>query len=334
MSQFIRGLNPHCGVECNPGSVDDLGGAIAGNDFARLLPLGDAFWDESYGADSPHAREPGIRSSRIRSMKVGRLYQNSVFAYTDTPLDAAESMAFNLNCLGCVAWFQWAEMVSLHENRPILPELKPYIRFFNGHQDLYRNSQTVADVAVLRTFAEQHFGPRRYYPIEQALIEGHAAWRIIFDEHLDALDPYPVVIAPDKEWLSASQELRLALFQSRGGQVIRTSAVANPDRLAASLRDKSLLQVDAPPSVAIELCQQQSPRRVLVHLVNYAPASTIKDLPVRVRLKRAGPRSARLVSPDRPSDLALPLTQEGEFWSCRLPELKTYAVLVLKGASL
>jgi hypothetical protein len=30
-------------------------------------------------------------------MKVGRLYNNSVFCYTDTPLDAAESMAYNLN---------------------------------------------------------------------------------------------------------------------------------------------------------------------------------------------------------------------------------------------
>ncbi len=203
MTRFIRSLNPQCAVECNPGSVDDLGGAIAGNDFARLLPLGNAFWDESYGPDSPHTKQPGIKSSRIRSMKVGRLYHNSVFCYTDTPLDAAESMAFNLNCLGCVAWFQWGEMTSIHENRPVLPSLKPYIRFFNKHQDLYRNSRTVADVAVLRTFADQNFGPRTYYPIEQALIEAHAAWRIIFDEQLDALEPYRVVVAPEKEWLTA-----------------------------------------------------------------------------------------------------------------------------------
>lgn len=334
MSRFIRGLNPKCGVECNPGSVDDMSGAIAGNDFARLLPLGNAFWDESYGPDSPHTRTPGIRASRIRSMKVGRLYNNSVFAYTDTPLDAAESMAFNLNCLGCVAWFQWGEMVSIHENRPVLPELKSYIRFFNRRQDLYRDSQTVADVALLRTFAEQNFGSRRYYPFEQSLIEGHATWRIIFDQQLDTLDQYPVVVAPDKEWLSAAQELQLEQFQSRGGQVIRTTAAESPDHLAAWMREKSRIRVDAPPSVAVELCAQQNPRRVLVHLVNYAPASTLKDVRVQVRLKSGGPRTARMASPDLARDLSLPGAMDGDFWSCSLPELKVYAVIVIKGASL
>jgi len=55
--------------------------------------------------------EPGIRNNRIHALKVGRLCHNSVFCYTDTPLDAAESMAFNLNCLGCAAWFEWADLM-------------------------------------------------------------------------------------------------------------------------------------------------------------------------------------------------------------------------------
>jgi hypothetical protein len=334
MSRFIRSLNPQCAVECNPGSVDDLWGAIAGNDFARLLPLGNAFWDESYGPDSPHSRDPGIRSSRIRSMKVGRLYHNSVFLYTDTPLDAAECMAFNLNCLGCVAWFQGGEMVSLHENRPVLPQLKDYIRFFNQHQDLYRDARTVADVAVLRTFADQNFGPRRYYPIERALIEDHAAWRIIFDEHLDALDPYRVVVVPEKEWLTSGQQQKLAEFAAKGGQVISAADVPEPDALPASLHEKFRIVVDAPRSVAIELCQQKNPSRVLVHLVNYAPDVTLKDLPVRLRLQAAGPKSARVLSPDPGSSRSLRASQQGKLWTCTLPELKVYAVIVIKGARL
>ena len=36
MSRFIRSLNPKCAVECNPGSVDDVWGMMAGNDFARF----------------------------------------------------------------------------------------------------------------------------------------------------------------------------------------------------------------------------------------------------------------------------------------------------------
>jgi len=334
MSRYIRSLNPRCAVECNPGSVDDVGGLMAGNDFARLLPLGNAFWDESYGPDSPHTKNPGIRSSRIRSMKVGRLYNNSVFLYVDTPLDAAECMAFNLNCLGCVAWFQFGEMISLHENRPVLPQLKNYIRFFNTHQDLFRDSQTVADVAVLRTFADQNFGPRQFHSVEQALIEGHAAWRIIFDEHLDALDPYRVVVAPEKEWLTPAQQQKLAEFTTKGGQVITSANVADPDSLPTMLHDKFRVLVDASRSVAVELCRQKHPSRVLVHLVNYAPGTPLKNIPVTLRLHGAGPKSARVFSPDLRDNLAVPATQQGDLWTCTLPELDVYAVLAIKGDKL
>ena len=334
MSRFIRSLNPQCAVECNPGGVDNGGKTGTGIDFARLLPLGNAFWDEAYGPDSPHNKQPGIRSSRIRSLKVGRLYNNSVFLYTDTPLDAAESMAFNLNCLGCVAWFEWGEMISLHEDRPVLPGLKDYIRFFNRHQDIYRNSRTVADVAVLRTFADQDYGPRRYYGIEQALIESHAAWRIIFDEQLDGLGEYRVVVAPEKEWLTPAQQTKLATFAARGGWVIPASQVERPSGLLATLRDKSRILVDAPPSVAIELCQQENPARVLVHLVNYDAAVTLKDIPIKLRLAAPSPKSARALSPERSGSRRLALKREGDFCTCVLPELKVYAVVVIKGARL
>ena len=297
MSRFIRALNPCCAVECNPGGVGKEGGAATGIDFARLLPLGNAFWDESYGLDSPHSKPPGIKNSRIRSMKVGRLYNNSAFVYTDTPLDAAECMAFNLNCLGCVTWFEWGEMISLHEDRPTLPQLKDYIRFFSKHQDLYRDSRTVADVAVLRTFADQNFGQRRYHPIEQALIEGHAAWRIIFDEQLDALESYRIVVVPDKEWLTEAQQRKLSAFAARGGQVIPAAQVENPSAFPATLHDKFRVLVDAPPSVAIELCQQKDPPRVLVHVVNYDPAALLKDIPIKLRLAGSAPKSARVFAP-------------------------------------
>ena len=332
MSRFIRSLNPRCAVECNPGGVGNEGRASAGIDFPRLLPLGNAFWDEAYGPDSPHSKPPGILSSRIRSFKVGRLYNNSVFCYTDTPLDAAECMAFNLNCLGCVTWFEWGEMISLHEDRPTLPSLKDYIRFFNRHQDLYRGAETVADVAVLRTFADQNFGPRRYYPIEQALIEGHAAWRIIFDEQLDALQHYRVVVVPDKEWLTEAQQLKLAAFAARGGKVIPAAEVKEPKALAADLRDKFRVLVDAPPSVAVELCQQQNPPRVLVHLVYYDPAALLQNIPIKLRLTGHSLKSARVYSPDHAGSRGLVLQNELDLCTCVLPELKVYGVVVVNVA--
>ena len=335
MSKFIHSLNPQCGVEANPHGVGGGGGATRGIDHARLLPLGNAFWDEAYGPDSPRAKGPGIRRTRIRTMKVARLYNNSAFLYTETPLDAAENMAFNLNCLGCVAWFEWGDIAPSHGGKLDLEALKPYIRFFTDHQDLYRNSKPVADVAVLRTFTDESFGPRRYYPIEQALIEGHTAWRIIYDEHLSALDDYRVVVAPDKEWLTPDQQQKLSAFEKKGAQVVPASKIEKPSEFPASLRQNLRLLVDAPPSVAIELCQQDNPQRVLVHLVNYDPSTPLKDIPVRLRLTPPVPPSARLLSPaaapagDRP----LPVTTEAALSTFTVPDLQVYALIVLEGTS-
>jgi len=104
--------------------------------------------------------------------------------------------------------------------------------------------------------------------------------------------------------------------------------------LPATLHDKFRILVDAPRSVAVELCQQKNPSRVLVHLVNYAPGTTLKNIPVTLRLKGAGPKSARLFSPDFSDSRALPATQQGDLWACTLPELNVYAVLVIKGGKL
>ena len=100
------------------------------------------------------------------------------------------------------------------------------------------------------------------------------------------------------------------------------------------MRDKFRILVDAPPSVAVELCQQEDPPRVLVHLVNYDPATTLKNIPLKLRLACGTANSARLLSPERAHPRRLPLKREGNLSACVLPELNVYAVLVLNGARL
>ena len=118
--------------------------AAIGIDPTRLLPQGNAFWDEGWGA---LVREKdGVAQTRIRTLKVGELYNNSTFVYCENALDLAESMAFNVNCLGCVAWFEWGRLIAAHQQSGTPPskELKPYIRFFLDHQDLYRHWPSVS----------------------------------------------------------------------------------------------------------------------------------------------------------------------------------------------
>ncbi|MBM3888883.1 MAG: hypothetical protein FJ388_07115 [Verrucomicrobia bacterium] len=337
MSRFIRSLNPRCGVECNPGSVGNAGRAAGGVDHARLLPLGNASWDESWGASWNPTNKTAF--TRIKTLKVNQLHNSSTFLYTETPLDAAESMAFNVNCLGSVTWFEWGKILSAHlQGKAIPPELKTYIRFFLDHQDLYRHSKPVADVAVLRTFAEANFATAqeksRRSDIEQGLIQGSAAWRIIYDEHAKAFDGYRVVIAPEKTWLTPDQQKQLADFAAKGGALIPAMSVEKPQQVAAQLRDKLRLAVEAPSSVAAELCQQENPRRVLVHFVNYNTAEPVSDISVKLRSISSDPSSARLLSPDLPDEKPLTIRKEGNGWAFTLPRLTIYGVVVLDGAKL
>jgi hypothetical protein len=78
---------------------------------------------------------------------------NMAFTYTTTPLEMAESMAFNRDCLGCVCWFEYGKIVAKPgSTNPTSPALGPFIRFFHTRRDLLRESRVVADVAVLRSF--------------------------------------------------------------------------------------------------------------------------------------------------------------------------------------
>ena len=62
---------------------------------------------------------------------------NMAFAYTLTPLEMAESMAFNLDCLGCICWFEYGKIVAMPgRNEAVSPELQPYVRFFHKRRDL------------------------------------------------------------------------------------------------------------------------------------------------------------------------------------------------------
>jgi CheY-like chemotaxis protein len=144
MSRYARSLRPDVLVECNPGGVGPW--IRAPRDHGRLLQGGEAFWDEG--------RPPGYRDgklqSRIRTYKVARAMNNSAFCYTTTPLEMAESMAFNRDCLGAVCWFEYGEIRRKPGvDEPMSRKLDPYIRFFHDRRELLGGTRVVADAAVL-----------------------------------------------------------------------------------------------------------------------------------------------------------------------------------------
>jgi hypothetical protein len=120
---------------------------------------------------------------------------NITFAYTTTPLEMAESMAFNRDCLGCICWYESAKVVDRpYSAQAMSPDLAPFIRFFHRRGDLLRRAEVVADVAVLRSFPSQVFADARHaqatYRAEQAMIENGVPFQIIYDRHLADLGRY------------------------------------------------------------------------------------------------------------------------------------------------
>ena len=358
MSRYARTLRKDILVECNPGGV---GSRIHPPiDHGRLLQGGEAFWHESRDI----GYHEGQLRSRIRTYKVGRRMDNIVFTYTTTPLEMAESMAFNRDCLGCICWFEYAKITNYPGSwgKPIVPETAPYIRFIHKRRDLLRDAEVVADVAVLRSFASQAFADPVYsqltYKVEQALIENRCCFQIIYDQHLDDLKRYRALVLAGCVALSDQQLQHIKDYVSSGGRVCIIGPVATHnewmlprerpalddlpvsavvriaedgdvlDAVHRACGNELSLSVQTKPGLCAELTEQ--PDRRLVHLVNYRADGPVKNIATRLHLP-AGRyvRAVTLASPQREDDLELAFSEQVGFVTFTVPEVGIYEIAVV-----
>ena len=228
MARYARSLRPDILVECNPGGV---GGRIAPPvDHGRLLQGGEAFWDEGH---SPGYRD-GRLHSRICTYKVARLMGNAAFAYATTPLEMAESMAFNRDSLGCICWFEFGNIVDRPGSKePVSPALQPFIRFFHARRDLLRGAEVVADVAVLRSFPSQVFADAKHAGltarVEQTLIENRLPFQIIYQDQLADLKRYRTLVLAGCVALSDAHVRHIERYVESGGRLCIVGPAATHD---------------------------------------------------------------------------------------------------------
>jgi len=358
MCRYARTLRGDILVECNPGGVPAR--VEPPVDHARLLENGEAFWDEG--------RPPGLRNgtlhSRIRTYKVARKMGNMAFAYVTTPLEAAESMAFNRDCLGCICWFEYGRIVSMPGSKdPVSPELSAYVRFFRTRRDLLQAGSVVADVAVLRSFASQAFGSGPHAlladRVEQALIEQRIPFQIVDGRHLADLRAYRVLVLAGCAALSDAEISSIRRFVEAAGRLCiigpaathdewfvprdRSALDALPDSCAVrlgldddavggirrALAGPCSLSVHAPQGVCAELVEQ--PGRRLVHLVNYRPDGPARALPVAVRLPPSV-RARRVViaAPEQDDDRPAAFRENDGVVEFKVPAMKVYAIAVVE----
>jgi len=245
MEEVIRDANPEAAVETNPHSGVSGRNTIweQGVYYPRLLSHMDAVWSEE--GDPAGVNEDGILVSRIRSFKSASILGNTMFVVTgDSTLQMAESLAFGRQCIG--------------DTGRVPPETLPavrqrYIDFFNKNFDYYRDVQSVADVAVLYSYATMGFNNDRaavsFMLFTQALIQARIPFDIIYDEHLNDISKYRALVLADQECLDDTQMNLIRQYVRQGGGLVATEQTS----LFTSWRQRrpdfglqDLVQVEAP----------------------------------------------------------------------------------------
>jgi len=231
LAAYARQLNPEVIVELNPHGIYGSNRAfLNGVDHARLLPHGSVFWSEE--RNEAGITEDGILVSKIRSFKLARTLEQTMFVYTgprSPSLDRrpwrllmAEAMAFNRNCLGHVG--TPLDAYSLPE------EARRYIRFYRENNRHFASTRVVADVALLRSFpsmANNSLGPHLETTLmEQLLIQHKIPFDIIFDQQLADLSKYRALILADQESLSDRAVEQIREYVRNGGGLLATGSTS------------------------------------------------------------------------------------------------------------
>ena len=223
MGEYARSLRRDVLIECNPAGVGPCIMSTPNHerlpvDNGRLLQGGEAFWAEGLATGC----RDGTLYTRIRTYKVARSMHNVAFTYTDTPLEMAESMAFNSDCLGCIGFFEGGRITAT-TGATLSPLLAPYIRFFHQRRDLFRGAEAVADAAVLRSFPSQAFGGSKCSSltarVEDMLIGNRACFQIIYDHQLSNLDRCPVLVLAGCAAMGDREVEAIRRYAASGGRL-------------------------------------------------------------------------------------------------------------------
>lgn len=360
LNRYARSLRPDILIECNPGGVGDRVNALL--DHGRLLQGGEAFWDESRRIGFADGR----LHTRVQTYKIARALNNMAFTYTTSPLEMAESMAFNLDCLGCICWFEYGDIVKAPGTaQPLDPATADLVRFFHTRRDLFRGATVVADAAVLRSYPSHAFAPREVADltarVEQTLIEYPAAFQIIHEHQLGELSKYRVLVlagcvaladrhigqirdyvqsggallivgeaATHNEWMESRQHAAFDdLPRDRVVRVGPADDVIDAFRAACGGRLAMRVVAEPAPGVCAELTEQ--PGRRLLHLVNYRSDAPVRNVHVTLEVpegrKIAG---IRLAGPEHDNEQDVASEEADGFLTFDVPEFRTYEIAVVE----
>ena len=99
-----------------------------------------------------------------------------------------------------------------------------YIAFYRKHRELFTGARDAGNVALLRSYPSIAYNHARAQLsailTEQTLIQARIPFDLVFDEHLEDLSKYRVLILPDSECLSDPQLAAVRAFVEKGGGLL------------------------------------------------------------------------------------------------------------------
>jgi len=182
----------------------------------------DVSWMESRFY-APRITAEGNLMSHIRYLKMNRTTGNVTLVHADNPLEAAQSLAYNLNCFATIRAWTGPDAT-----------MRDYLRFYRENQPYFRDLEMVADVATLRSYRSLTY--KRFTPqvsatmAEQTLIQCKVPFAMIFEEDLAHLDDYRVLLLPDVELLSDEAMGGIAAWVRNGGGLVFTGDTGRYDQ--------------------------------------------------------------------------------------------------------
>jgi len=168
----------------------------------------------------------GALISEIRSFKAARTLNMAVASPPCRGGGRAEwAVAMAFNKFVKVPGFGYSGEIGPHN-----PETLHYFDFFTEHKDLYVDTENIADVAVLRSFASMAYNNFDTHLstilLEQTLIQSKILFDIIFDKDLEDLKKYSVLALANQESLSDAQLEQIRNFVKGGGGLVATGSTS------------------------------------------------------------------------------------------------------------
>jgi hypothetical protein len=221
MVNHIRGKNPKVCVGINIKGIHGHNRAFDhGIDHGRFKDLGDFFALDAGRFERMASN--GAMVSEIRSYKVTHTIGMATSQARDDRSLVAYMMFNKPRHVPGFGYFGGMDRVRM---------FSPYAQFFRAHEkEFFFDQDQVADVAVLRSFASTAYNcldvHRSLMNVEEGLIRHHVPFTIIFDQNMDALSRYRVLLLVDQESLSQVNLDAVDAFLRAGGGVVTTEATA------------------------------------------------------------------------------------------------------------